>query len=400
MDFIAIDFETATSDRSSACAIGMTEVENGKIIGTHYTMIKPPGNLYLPINIEIHGITPEMTEDYETFRELWSWIKSVIDGKILVAHNASFDKSVLNKCVERFFLSEPSVRGFVCSCNLARKVVPWLENHKLPTVAKHFGIKLEHHDAASDSEVCARITLEMLTKSGLSLEYYLDTSKTVSKPNKCLSCPQNRSQIKYRIEDVKEGTRFNNGVFVFTGCSSPIGGLRDCEVVVKKIGAAYSSSTTKKTTHVVTGLCSYESRNYRRAIELKEKGLPITIWTMPEFLEKIEDVEYQYVLPQEYFQHPPKSEKTPRKKQQNLVAVIRDIVTKAGTPMSYGDIRAELDQSGAYEFKQGVEGWRRTKQIMSAVRNHIEYYGERAVLQKTSDSKVTVIHASKVESVR
>ena len=238
MDFIAIDFETATSARNSACAIGMTEVENGNIIGTHYTMIKPPGNIYNPFNINIHGITPEMTADYESFRKLWSWIKSVIDRKILVAHNASFDKGVLNKCVESFFLSEPIIRGFVCSCNIARKVFPWLENHKLPTVAKLFGIELEHHDAASDSEVCAKITLEMLKKSGLTLEYFLDSSKTISKPNKCLSCPQHDpTQTRYRIEHVKENNRFNNCVFAFVGCSAPIGGRRDCEYVVKKIGA-------------------------------------------------------------------------------------------------------------------------------------------------------------------
>jgi len=107
----------------------------------------------------------------------------------------------------------------------------------------------------------------------------------------------------------------------------------------------------------------------------------------------MEDTEYRYVLPQEY-QTPPPSAKKPMKKQQNLVAIIRNIVAKAGTPMSYGDIRTELDQSGAYEFKQGVEGWKRTKLIMSAVHNHIKNYGESAVLQKTSDSKVAVKHAT------
>jgi len=94
MDFVAIDFETATNRRNSACAIGMTEVQNGRIIGTHFTLIKPPGNKYLSHNTAIHGTTPEMTENAETFTELWPWIKSVIDGKILVAHFADFDRGV------------------------------------------------------------------------------------------------------------------------------------------------------------------------------------------------------------------------------------------------------------------------------------------------------------------
>ena len=223
------------------------------------------------------------------------------------------------------------------------------------------------------------------------------------------SCPYNSTKPRYRIGDVKEGNRFNNCVFVFTGCSGPIGGRRRCEVIVKKIGATYSTSTTKKTTHLVCGECEehkrkehkgYTTIDYRRAIELKEKGLPITIWTMSEFLQKIEDIEYQYVLPQEYFQSPPQSTKPKKEKKQSLVTIIRDIITKAGTPMSYGDIRAELDQSGTYQFKQGVEGWRRTKQIMSAVHNNIKKSGERSLFQKTSDGKVAVKHISEAESVR
>lgn len=45
MDFITIDFETATSQRDSPCEIGLTFFESGQIIETKSWLIKPMCNL-------------------------------------------------------------------------------------------------------------------------------------------------------------------------------------------------------------------------------------------------------------------------------------------------------------------------------------------------------------------
>jgi len=42
--FTAIDFETATGNRNSACAVGIVPVENGKITKEYYVIIQPPDN--------------------------------------------------------------------------------------------------------------------------------------------------------------------------------------------------------------------------------------------------------------------------------------------------------------------------------------------------------------------
>jgi len=88
------------------------------------------------------------------------------------------------------------------------------------------------------------------------------------------------------------------------------------------------------------------------------------------------------------------------KRRQNLIAIIRDIVVKAGVPMSYADVRAELDVTGQYVFKSGCEGWRKTNQIVSAVHNHITKYGEAALLCKTADGKIAVNPASETDGYR
>jgi len=85
-----------------------------------------------------------------------------------------------------------------------------------------------------------------------------------------------------------------------------------------------------------------------------------------------------------------KQAKNTPKKQQNLIGIIRDIIETAGTPVSYAEVRATLDTTGLYEFKKGVEGYHRTRQITSAVHNHIKKHGDHSLLQKTTDGKITI----------
>ena len=68
MKFIAIDFETANFKRQSVCSIGLAVVENFEVVKTINRLIKPTPNYYEAINMSIHGITPEMTENEPTFR--------------------------------------------------------------------------------------------------------------------------------------------------------------------------------------------------------------------------------------------------------------------------------------------------------------------------------------------
>ena len=86
----------------------------------------------------------------------------------------------------------------------------------------------------------------------------------------------------------------------------------------------------------------------------------------------------------------PKRKSGVPKKQQNLIGIIREIVESAGSAISYSAVRESLDSSGRYEFKSGVEGYYRTRQITSAVHNHIKKYGESALLCKTADGKIAV----------
>ena len=45
-DFAAIDFETANSERSSVCSVGIVIVKNGVIKDTFYSLVNPEPNYY------------------------------------------------------------------------------------------------------------------------------------------------------------------------------------------------------------------------------------------------------------------------------------------------------------------------------------------------------------------
>lgn len=99
MNFMAIDFETATSARDSACSVAVVEVRGGRLYDSYYTLIQPPGNRYNWFNVQIHGITREDTADAPVFSSVWPELCARLEGRVVVAHNARFDMSVLASCL-------------------------------------------------------------------------------------------------------------------------------------------------------------------------------------------------------------------------------------------------------------------------------------------------------------
>lgn len=163
-DFAAIDFETANSNRSSVCSVGVVIVENGEITDSYYHLIRPYPNYYHPRNVEVHGILPGDTEHAPTFPEVWAEIAPRIRHLPLVAHNKAFDESCLKACFKAYGLTYPDY-PFHCTLTAARRCFCQheLPNHRLHTVAAHFGYNLiPHHHALADAEACAIIALNIL----------------------------------------------------------------------------------------------------------------------------------------------------------------------------------------------------------------------------------------------
>jgi DNA modification methylase len=71
-DFAAIDFETANSERSSVCSVGIVIVRDGEIMDSYYSLIKPEPEYYSYWNTQVHGLTMEDTMNARVFPEVWA----------------------------------------------------------------------------------------------------------------------------------------------------------------------------------------------------------------------------------------------------------------------------------------------------------------------------------------
>ena len=158
-NFTAIDFETANAYRHSACAIGVVRVRDGAVVARAYELIRPPERRF--DFTYIHGIAWSHVVAAPTFDAVWRKVLPLVEGSdFIAAHNASFDRSVLRACCALYGIDVPPT-PFECTVKLAR--ARWnLHPTKLPDVARHLGVALNHHDAASDAEVCAKIVLAAL----------------------------------------------------------------------------------------------------------------------------------------------------------------------------------------------------------------------------------------------
>ena len=163
--WVAIDFETATREANSACALGLAVVRDGRVERTESWLIQPPFNEYEYRNTLVHGLTSEDTALAPDFAEVWWELAPLLAEGPLLAHNAAFDIRVLRALIAGYELAAPSYE-YVCTVSLARKAFPDLRRHTLDVMCTHCDIRLMHHDAASDAAACANLALACAEAAG------------------------------------------------------------------------------------------------------------------------------------------------------------------------------------------------------------------------------------------
>lgn len=274
MNFVAIDVETAIGKRWSICQIGLAIVENGKIIKTISKLVKPPNNEYSQWNINVHGITPERTENKPLFPEVWEEIYPFLAGKKLVAHNASFDMNCLQQTLEFYDLLVPELE---CYCTFK------MTGQKLNIACDAYGIELlNHHDASDDAVACAEVYLKVSNGDNP------DISKFKSK--------KTNKELKYGGFDKLSGDVLNPDLenadcnhpfyakkIVFTGVLGSIS-RKDAAQMVKKLGADIDSSISKKTNFVITGNAPGPSK-MKKIQQFNNLGSNIQILEEKEFFK-------------------------------------------------------------------------------------------------------------------
>ena len=158
--FVALDVETTGLSPiiNELIEVSAIKYQGSEKVDTFSTLIKPKERIPKKIT-EITGITNEMVEDAPPVEQIMPELLKFVSYNTIVAHNAAFDMSFLQKFSGGKFKNNE----IIDTVELSRQMHPSLKNHKLDTVAKHLGITEDgFHRAEFDCECCAKIYMKYL----------------------------------------------------------------------------------------------------------------------------------------------------------------------------------------------------------------------------------------------
>ena len=162
-EFVVFDIETTgLSPRTDdIIEIGAVKVANRKVVDSFSTFIHIKRSLPAKI-IELTSITDDILQNQPEITSALPDFFKFAGNSALVAHNASFDVSFIkNKALE--YLNQSYDPSVLDTLELSKALIKDVKNHRLNTLTKKLGIKLEnHHRAVDDANATAQLFLHLM----------------------------------------------------------------------------------------------------------------------------------------------------------------------------------------------------------------------------------------------
>lgn len=102
-----------------------------------------------PLYTKIHGIDDGMVREAPTFREFWQEHGEEFHGKLIIAHNLSFDLGMINRELMRLE-TRPLGNPGIDTVPVLKSLLPGEKSHRLQNLAKSLGIPQERRHRAED----------------------------------------------------------------------------------------------------------------------------------------------------------------------------------------------------------------------------------------------------------
>jgi len=157
-EFLAVDTETNGLSGAS-CELteaGAVLVGGGELHERWETLVRVERPLSRRIQ-RFTGITQTMVDEAPPAEAALPELAGLLEGRVLVAHSASFDVRVLRQAFERAGVSWPDP-PVLCTVALARRLHPLARQRSLRPLAESLGIEVGiAHRALADAETCARV---------------------------------------------------------------------------------------------------------------------------------------------------------------------------------------------------------------------------------------------------
>lgn len=171
---VVFDLETTGLDveNDEIIEIGAEKLVGFEVVEEFSFLVKPSVLMSEQIT-SLTGITPEMLENQPTIDDVLPKFFDFIRGGLLIAHNADFDFRLLRASARR--LGYDFDWPCACTFKMSRELLPTLENRKLDTLAKHYGLSFgSRHRSMGDVRVTSEVLRNLITKDSDCIETWKD----------------------------------------------------------------------------------------------------------------------------------------------------------------------------------------------------------------------------------
>ncbi|MDF2593808.1 MAG: polymerase epsilon subunit [Clostridia bacterium] len=147
LDVESTGLDTTCDDIIQIAAIRYGKQGVGQALDILVKPTRPVGDSYF-----VHGLTDEILQEkgmepQEALKELLGFM----EGAVVVGHNIQYDLQIILSMLSRYKLPRPLVKAVYDTLDLAYKVYPKLENHKLKTLSELIGTQtVPDHNAMQD----------------------------------------------------------------------------------------------------------------------------------------------------------------------------------------------------------------------------------------------------------
>ncbi|MDF2843823.1 MAG: hypothetical protein K0R00_2249 [Herbinix sp.] len=296
--FTFVDVETPNYKNDSICSIGVICQENGQELFSQYFLVNPEAKFDY-FNTKLHGITPKIVENALPFSMVWEEIKEYFTNAIVVAHNATFDLSVISKALNTYGITVSNI-NYICTVAKARRHISKeiYGSFKLDVLSKAFQIELEqHHNAMCDTIACKGLFNIFADKFGIDnkdVKIHRSSGEGVSNPKKSVvHKPVNIiSGLGYGSSDCFE-LNLQGKVCCLSG-NFVRGSKSDVEALIVNSGGSCVTGLNKSVDYLIVGgqgSGDWKYGNYgakiRKALEMQEKGSHIVIVKEESLFKKV-----------------------------------------------------------------------------------------------------------------
>lgn len=160
--YAIIDIETTggSSQHEKITEIAIFIHDGTKITEEFSTLVNPEKNIPYFIT-SLTGITNEMVADAPRFYQVAKKIIEITEGRVFVAHNATFDYNFVREEFRQ--LGYNFNRDVLCTVKLSRKLIPGFKSYSLGNLCRDLQIRIDNrHRAAGDALATVKVFERLL----------------------------------------------------------------------------------------------------------------------------------------------------------------------------------------------------------------------------------------------